>query len=712
MRLNQEAVVLETIGVQEESDFKIKATGKAFRMLIDGLYSDKIGSMVREVCANADDAQTVAGWKEPFVVNIPNQLRPEFYVRDYGIGMDHDKVMKLYTTLFESDKDESDDLTGAFGLGSKSPFAYADQFSVSCYDGSFVRHYTAAIGAGGHPKIMLQGTEECVEPRGVRVTIGVDPKDFNEFKQAIRKVSLAYDPVFDTNEPLEMTKGELQFECANGTWGAYGDSNLPSTWNVRQGCVIYPLTSTGGLNLPNDNGRKWLINAPMGTIEITGSREQVQYKEAVVAFLQAQVDKILTEVEALVWDKIKDIKPVVEFFDTYNKLKPQFLISSVTHPVTGLTSPEFALEGNSCIYVATYDQHRTRWGYRVDKRLNLRTTSSSAPTDTYFLLRDFTPLLDPARDESTLKAEAFTKSETRRISRMLRVYLEAKKLNGGKFMLGVDKTATFWQSALPKGQIIEITMDELRLAAPRRVSEPKEVNETPPIRGLALAARAGDQRAVTAIDPKLPDVAWIDSDLYRRKPDDSFKVANRFGFKNLYIASPTARKLVQDANVPHLKDAIATKMLATHGVILDDFILMTGALNGYNSMATFAASVLKHDEALYDRLSRVKSPIGGQFKVMKPIIQGDLHTLAETERSYLRLLYEVEGKAVMPEKSPNVEAFFAGEKAAGSDNSYHPTKKYIDGLSQAKTAQQVKACAEGLILLLRAVPLEMKFRYS
>uniref|UniRef100_A0AB74UNC4 RIIA protein n=1 Tax=Caulobacter phage BL57 TaxID=3348355 RepID=A0AB74UNC4_9VIRU len=277
MRLSSEAKHLETIGVEEEQDFKIKANAKAFRMLIDGLYSDKIGSMVRELATNAYDSQLSACYDGTFYINVPNMTRPEFYVRDYGVGMDHAKVMHLYSTLFESDKDETDDLVGAFGLGSKSPFAYADQFSLSCYDGERVRHYTAAIGVNGTPKIMLQGTEDCAEPRGVRVTVAVEPKDFQAFEKAVRNIALGFEPMFDSNIELAGL-GTAQFEGKDGTWAAYEGSALPATWNIRQGCVIYPLASKSGLALQNDSGRKWLITVPIGSVEPVPSREEIQYR--------------------------------------------------------------------------------------------------------------------------------------------------------------------------------------------------------------------------------------------------------------------------------------------------------------------------------------------------------------------------------------------------------------------------------------------------
>lgn len=41
MKLGNEAYALDAVGVQEEGEFRIARSGKAFKVLIDGLYADK-----------------------------------------------------------------------------------------------------------------------------------------------------------------------------------------------------------------------------------------------------------------------------------------------------------------------------------------------------------------------------------------------------------------------------------------------------------------------------------------------------------------------------------------------------------------------------------------------------------------------------------------------------------------------------------------------
>ena len=118
--------------VAEVGEFRIRNSAKAFSILSSGLYANKIRAIIRELSCNAVDSHTAAGKADvPFDVHLPNQLEPYFAIRDYGTGLNHDQVTNIYTTYFESTKTNSNAFIGALGLGSKSPFSYTDNFTVT-----------------------------------------------------------------------------------------------------------------------------------------------------------------------------------------------------------------------------------------------------------------------------------------------------------------------------------------------------------------------------------------------------------------------------------------------------------------------------------------------------------------------------------------------------------------------------------------------------
>jgi hypothetical protein len=184
----QDQAILSNVG--EVGDFKIKASAKAFSILSSGLYANKIRAIVRELSCNAVDSHVAAGKQDtPFDVHLPNDLEPWFSIRDYGIGLSHEQVTQIYTTYFESTKTASNEFIGALGLGSKSPFAYTDNFTVTAIQGGKKGIYTAFINGQGVPSIAQMMTEDTSEPNGVEVKFSVNDRyDYSKFRDEARQV--------------------------------------------------------------------------------------------------------------------------------------------------------------------------------------------------------------------------------------------------------------------------------------------------------------------------------------------------------------------------------------------------------------------------------------------------------------------------------------------------------------------------------------------
>ena len=184
----QNEAVLSNVG--EIGEFRIRNSAKAFNILSSGLYANKIRAIVRELSCNAVDSHVAAGnANTPFDVHLPNSLEPYFFIRDYGTGLSHEQVTNIYTTYFESTKTASNDFIGALGLGSKSPFSYTDNFTVTAIKDGRKGIYTAFINDQGVPSIALMAEEATDEPAGVEVKFSVNDRyDFDKFRQEARNV--------------------------------------------------------------------------------------------------------------------------------------------------------------------------------------------------------------------------------------------------------------------------------------------------------------------------------------------------------------------------------------------------------------------------------------------------------------------------------------------------------------------------------------------
>ena len=184
----QDQAVLSNVG--EIGEFRIRNSAKAFNILSSGLYANKIRAIIRELSCNAVDSHVSAGKQDtPFDVHLPNQLEPWFAIRDYGTGLTHEQVTSIYTTYFESTKTDSNDFIGALGLGSKSPFSYTDNFTVTAIKDGKKGIYSAFINDQGVPSIAQMMTEDTTDPAGVEVKFSVNDRyDFSKFIDEARTV--------------------------------------------------------------------------------------------------------------------------------------------------------------------------------------------------------------------------------------------------------------------------------------------------------------------------------------------------------------------------------------------------------------------------------------------------------------------------------------------------------------------------------------------
>ena len=235
----QNQAILSNVG--EIGEFKIRHSAKAFSILSSGLYANKIRAIVRELSCNAVDSHRAAGCENtPFDVHLPNQLEPWFAIRDYGVGLDHEQVINLYTTYFESTKTSSNDFIGALGLGSKSPFSYTDNFTVTATKQGRRGIYTAFINEQGVPSIALMLAEETNEPNGVEVKFSVNSsQDFYKFQQEAQYVYkyFAHKPVVNgvkdfvfeviDYESRDIIPGVHQYRASRQSMAVMGNISYP-----------------------------------------------------------------------------------------------------------------------------------------------------------------------------------------------------------------------------------------------------------------------------------------------------------------------------------------------------------------------------------------------------------------------------------------------------------------------------------------------------
>lgn len=345
--------------IENVGNFKMKASAKAFRILADGLYQNKIAAVIRELSTNAVDSHVAAGKpSEPFLVHIPSHQELWFSVRDFGVGMSPDMLEDLYVTFFDSTKTTSNDFTGCLGLGSKSPFSYTDNFTISSVWEGEKRTYLARLDSAGMPCIDLLSKEPTDEPVGIEVRVNVKNNDVGSWEREAVNIY----PWFSTLPNWQSTKPEIVEQIISRHKSFFSElignkenievySNGSVQSRIVMGNVAYPIpnavefwdsqSSSKIEEILNLTG--WVIKVPIGFLDIAASRESLSIDTNTKKNLQKITVIIRDLLTENIQKSIKSVNSVYEGICLLDEIQKQFPKLKVTS--SSLFNLNFKVDG-------------------------------------------------------------------------------------------------------------------------------------------------------------------------------------------------------------------------------------------------------------------------------------------------------------------------------------------------------------------------------
>lgn len=296
MKLEQEVLEVERSTAFREQNFTIAGNAKAFDILSSKIYTDVPLAIVRELSTNASDSHTDAGCaSRPFDVHLPNMLEPWLTIRDYGTGLSPEDVETVYTTYFKSTRSNSDEFTGCLGLGSKSPFAYTDQFTiVSNWNGKKYT-YSAFKNESNCPSLALLSTVETDDHNGLEIRIAIRPNDGTTFVRAAQRVYQYFNvrPNITGATLSFMDDGKAVAKTPHFALFEHDDMrNLHSKINVVMGQVCYAVASDK-IDSDLGYGAAIILNMPIGACQIAASREEIHYDARTIERIEKAIQEAI-----------------------------------------------------------------------------------------------------------------------------------------------------------------------------------------------------------------------------------------------------------------------------------------------------------------------------------------------------------------------------------------------------------------------------------
>lgn len=313
-----------------ESSISESNLGMALDAVSKNLYSNPIGSFVREVTSNGVDANKRNNQDDLVKVEIYQEDGSWYFqVTDKGKGMSLEVFQTVYMSWFESDKRDSNDQIGGWGVGSKSPLAYSDSYEVITINEGIEYHWIIAREFP-KPKATLISERKTSNHSGTIVKIEVEEKDLLEVHtECVRQLAYFnnvvvvnekyfYDNTFTIVETdkYRVRTGERPYSTMHI---CLGQVPYPIDWDfLGMEPIRLPVALTFGIN----------------ELPVTLSRESINYKKKDFNIKEV-LNKRISEAYDDIYNRYNDQMSTDNFDDFFKYLNaPKALVHIGDVPMT------------------------------------------------------------------------------------------------------------------------------------------------------------------------------------------------------------------------------------------------------------------------------------------------------------------------------------------------------------------------------------------
>ena len=357
MEINKEVYIeQDTVGTFKEITSSIRAEdlGMALDAVSKNLYSNPIGSFVRELVSNGVDANRANNSAELVKVNIYKEGNTWYFqVKDEGKGMTPEHFKEVYMRWFNSDKRDNNEDIGGFGIGSKSPLSYKESYELTTIADGYEYEYII-VRQSPAPTATLLVERPTNKKSGTTVRIEIDEKDLWKLHEECRKQLIYFNNVYIINEAyfyendFQIIEADLfkvrpdSFPFGNEMHIVLGQVAYPINWNFLG---ISPIYIPVGLKFN------------IGELPVTLSREEINYSDDTVK--EILLNKIETVYDDL-YERYSNQHKYTDLFDYMNF----YYLSNRTLKLTDNVNIAFKIRDNGVLRPSLTVGNKT---YKISK---------------------------------------------------------------------------------------------------------------------------------------------------------------------------------------------------------------------------------------------------------------------------------------------------------------------------------------------------------
>ena len=389
--------------------------------VLTNLYSNPELAVLREYTSNGLDSHTASGQTRPVELSMPTPSNPVFVVKDYGLGMSRVELDEIYSRYGASTKRDSNTQIGGFGLGAKSALTITTSFTITSIKDGEKNVVLVAKDDDGVGSLNFILTEATDEPNGVEVAIPV--RNISKFNEESENFFLGIDPaailvngesvensLYNANKWVDID-GLGWFNEKELLSPSYGYGWRSSNARVKVGPAIYTLeNNTGNLferynSLTSYNAANIVISLPIGSVDLTPSREGLRYSEKTVTAIKSSIEAYETALRNRISELLEEQATEKEasiFFQMANR--NHFDLPAVWHGKEIPTNISFP-EGKVWLGVAE------------------RNRKTSVTKNTFTRLSDF---VSPSNNSHAIRVYFTADSDREKVGKNIKDYANAK----------------------------------------------------------------------------------------------------------------------------------------------------------------------------------------------------------------------------------------------------------------------------------------------
>lgn len=320
---------IEYIGEIKENKVGIDRQNIDFiaTLLTSNLYSNPFESFLRETISNAYDSHVEAKTDQPIILMISGKNTYNYRygkepydvsIRDYGVGISPERFQKIYTNIGSSTKRESNAYIGGWGIGRFAALSCSDNVQInSYYNGVKYSYIMYKNGTGINIDKISETPGEYKQ--GVEICINNIELDIDTLRAAISKL------VFFDN--LVIHSNGIQNSRLNNYISGFNERKINKFTNLassdydyidngvyaKVGNVLYEINKNVLSHKLFDRCYNFIaVECPIGSVNVTPNREQLQYTDKTINKLKEALDKASAELTQIA------MKKAMQNFDSIN----------------------------------------------------------------------------------------------------------------------------------------------------------------------------------------------------------------------------------------------------------------------------------------------------------------------------------------------------------------------------------------------------------